>query len=233
MREQDTRTTRTATLQPRRLLDFVSPVLVGVAAVVYLMFCVFIVYVRQFGFPWFGRYLNIVIITAANVLFGIIITRKLRGKRLDPYQDHEDRMSQIGLVINQLFLVSIAATVFAAISIVLATLEMRHMQGTANCLYFVLLSLLCYRKLRIGNLNFEVYRRDRRQQESPVLQTKEVSVTRRMPAIGLVVGLVVGAFIGVESGRSIHMMILGAALGAIVGGIIGKGASGSQTGLAV
>ena len=190
MREMYTRTTRSAALQPRRLLDFVSLALVGVAAFVYFAFCAFVVYIRQFDYPWFGGYLNIVIITATDVLIGVIVIRKLRGKKLDPYQDHGDRMSQLGLVINQLFLMSIAMTLYAAITIALASLELRHVQASSNCLYFVILSAICYRKLRIDNLNFEVYRADPPGQGSPpVSQKNAVNASHQMLAMGVGLGI--------------------------------------------
>ena len=220
MREMDARTTRSAELQPRRLLDFVSPVLVGVAAFVYFAFCAFVVYIRQFDYPWFGGYLNIVIITAFNVVLGAIVIRKLRGKKLDPYQDHGDRMSQLGLVINQLFLMSIAATLYAAITITLASLELRHVQASANCLYFVVLFTIFYGKLRIDNLNFEVYRADSPGQGSPPVSQNAVNKSHQMLAMGVGLGILLGAFVGAEFGESLRVMVGGVGIGAILGATV-------------
>ena len=160
MREADTRTTRSADLQPRRLFDFVSPVLVGLAGFVYVAFCVLIVYIEQFDFPWFGGYLNIVVISATNLLIAGTIIWKLRGKKSDPYQTRGDRRSEIGLLINQMVLASIAVSTYAAISVILSSLDLRHYKAAAGCLYLIVLSANCFRKLRIDNLNFDVYRGD-------------------------------------------------------------------------
>ena len=68
-RNTDSHTVRTAELRPRRLFDFVSPAVIGLATLVYVSFVAFIIYVRQFDFPWFGGYVNIAIVTAMNLFF--------------------------------------------------------------------------------------------------------------------------------------------------------------------
>ena len=74
MRRADSRTTRKAELRPRSLFDFVSPAVFGLAIFVYVGFVVLILYVRQFGFPWFGGYFNIAGMTTVNLAFaGIIV----------------------------------------------------------------------------------------------------------------------------------------------------------------
>ena len=95
MRRADSRTTRKAELHPRRLFDFVSPVTIGIAIFVYVAFVGFIIYVRQFEFSWFGGYWNIFGITAVNLFFAGIIVQHLYGKKKDPYQAYEDRITYI------------------------------------------------------------------------------------------------------------------------------------------
>ncbi len=216
-------TTRRAELQSRRLFDFVSPVLVGVATFVYVAFCGLIVYVRQFDFPWFGGYLNIVIITAANLFFAGIIIWKLRGKKTDPHQAYEDRLSQIGLVVNQLVMVSIAATAFAAITITLASLDLRYLQPPIGCLYFQILAVICFRKLRIGNMDFDVYRGDPSKQTSySVSEDVARNISYRNAGIGLGLGMLLGAAVGAELGETLFSLISEAGVGAVLGIAIGS-----------
>lgn len=152
-------TQRQAELKPRRLFDFVSPALLSLAAAVYLFFCGFIVYMNQFDFPWFGGYTNIFIITAVNLLFVVIGWRQLRGRKLDPHQSPEDRRSRIENILLVMVLASIAASLYAVLTITLAALESRHLQPIMLGLYLQLLTLITFRAYRIDGRNFEVYRK--------------------------------------------------------------------------
>ena len=164
MRKTDSRTTRKADLQPRRLFDFVSLTLFGVALFVYIAFVVFILYMRQFNFPWFGGYGNIVGITMLNLFFAGIIAWNLYGKKRDPYQAYEDRRRQIELTVKSLVLISIAATVKIALVVILAALELRHLQPMVTSLYMQLIVVIStgtvLRTLRIEEINFQVYKED-------------------------------------------------------------------------
>lgn len=160
MQQADARTTRKAALQPRRLFDIVSPVLLGIAGFVYLAFILFIHYVNQFEFPWFGGYLNIVGITALNLFLAGAAAWHLYGKTRDPYQAYEDRISHIKVIAKQMVLISILATLFVMISITLAALEMRHLMPISKSIYFQLIILLSFRSLHIDEINFEVYKEE-------------------------------------------------------------------------
>ena len=160
MRKADTRTTRKAELRPRSLFDFVSPAVFGLAIFVYVAFVLFILYVRQFEFPWFGGYWNIAGVTAVNLVFAGIIVRTLYGKKKDPYQAYEDRARQIGASIRVLVWTSILATAFIALSIGLAAFDLRHLQPISISLYFQVLAVIGFRAFRIDDVNFEVYRED-------------------------------------------------------------------------
>ena len=154
MRKADSRTTRKAELQPRRLFDFISPTMIGLAVLVYFAFIALILYIRQFDFPWFGGYWNIVGVTAANIFFAAIVAWNMYGKKRDPYQAYEDRKRQIELVVQQMVFMSIAATTFMALEVILASLDLRDLQPTVMSLYFQLIAVICLRTLRIDNIKF-------------------------------------------------------------------------------
>lgn len=160
MRKADSRSTRKAELRRRSVLDFVSPAVLGLAIFVYVAFVLLIVYVRQFEFPWFGGYSNIVGITVANLVFAGVIVHNLYGKKKDPYQAYEDRARQIGVTIRGLVWTSILATAFVALSIGLAAFDLRHLQPITLSLYFQTVAVITFRATRIDDVNFEVYRED-------------------------------------------------------------------------
>lgn len=158
MRLADDASIRQAELKPRRLFDFVSPVLFGFALAVYVTFCLFIAYMGQFDFPWFGGYTNVVMVTIANVFLAAIGWRFLRGRKLDPHQSPEDRSLKIQNILNVLVLTSIALTLYAFLTITLAALELRHLQPVTLSAYFQILALISFQAYRIDGRDFEVYR---------------------------------------------------------------------------
>ncbi|NNL94381.1 MAG: hypothetical protein HKO64_02035, partial [Xanthomonadales bacterium] len=117
MRLADSGSRRQAELKPRRLFDFVSPVLFTFAVAVYVAFCLFIVYMNQFDYSWFGGYTNIYIITATNLFLVAIGWRQLRGRKLDPHQAPEDRRMKIQNILLIMILTSIAVTLYAGLTI--------------------------------------------------------------------------------------------------------------------
>ena len=225
MRKADVRTTRKAELRPRRLFDFISPTMIGLAMFVYFAFIVFVLYIKQFDFPWFGGYWNIVAVTATNLFFAGIIVWHLYGKKLDPYQAYEDRIREIELVVKSLVFVSIAATLFIAIVVVLASLDLRHVQPAVQSLYFQLIAVLSLRTLRIDTINFEVYKEDPNEKKSYMMseeRTENENSSHRNTGVGVGLGLSFGAALGLLFGETLFSLVIGAGLGIILGIGIGS-----------
>lgn len=160
MRETNSDKMRKAELRPRSLLDFTTPLAIGVLIATYLGFVALVIYIRQFDFPWFGGYLNIAGITALNLFLAAFVYRRVYGKKIDPYQSSEDRMAQTTTIVNALISVSIAATLFIAIEIILGAFEMRHLKSITQCFYHLVIATLCLRVYLPNKPDFEVYRRD-------------------------------------------------------------------------
>lgn len=226
MRKTDARTTRKADLSPRRLFDFISPAMIGVSICVYFAFIALTLYIRQFDLPWFGGYWNIVGVTASNLFLAGIVAWNMYGKKQDPYQASEDRRRQIELVAQQMVFVSIAATVFIAIEVILASLQLRDLQPMVQSLYFQLLAVICLRTLRIDNINFAVYKADPvagvNIAESEIVNGEEGSY--RYASVGLYVGIGIGILSGafiLVAGGTVKGFIMGAAIGMVVGAILG------------
>ncbi|NKB69333.1 MAG: hypothetical protein GKR89_19860 [Candidatus Latescibacteria bacterium] len=223
MRKADARTTRKAELHPRRLFDFISPTLIGLVLLVYFAFVGLILYIRQFDFPWFGGYWNIVGVTAANLLFAGIVCWNLYGVKRDPYQSYEDRKRHLSLIAKQMVFMSIAMTLFIAIIVVFASLDMRPLQAGVTSIYLQLMAVIGFRTLRIDSLDFDVYKGDPNHTESTGPNEQETEQGQIPPgntamSTGLSLGLVFGAGVGLVFGE----LAIGAGLGMILGIIIGS-----------
>lgn len=160
-RKPDRRATRKAELRRRRILDYVSPMLLGTVAAVYVAFVGFVAYVDTFGFPWFGGYMNVAFITLMNALFALLSWRVVYARHKDPYMSAPDRARMIEVTIASLSIISIATTIYTMLSISLGVIDMRHLSPIATSVYFQLVSVAALRRTRIDDVNFEVYREDR------------------------------------------------------------------------
>lgn len=160
MRNANMRSTRTAELQPRRFFDFVSPVLFSVAILLFLGAIVFVAYVKQFDYPWFGGYENIAILTLANLFFAGIVVWKIYGKKLNPHEANEDRNRNIQATARVMVLTSIAVTLFLIINVTLRALDMRDLMPGALSLYFQLLVVISLQAYLVDIKNPDVYRED-------------------------------------------------------------------------
>ena len=165
MRNANSRTTRKAELHPRRLFDFISPTFIGMAIFMYSALILFVLYIYQFQFHWGSKaFIMIILLTAGNLLFAGIIIWNLYGKKINPYQAYKDRIRQIELVVKTLVFMSIAMTMFLAISVVFDKFDSDNLMPTVMSVYFQLLAVISFQTvtpiLQIDNTNFEVYKED-------------------------------------------------------------------------
>jgi len=160
MRKANSRTTRKAELHPRRLFDFVSPTLVSMAIFSYIVVMLLVLYVIRHPFPGFAGPINIVMITALNLLFAGAVIRFLSGKKGNPHQAHADRLKGIAIAVKMMVLTSIAVNVFLAIVFVLPALGLRNLGDLFQMLFFQLCVVIGSQALRIDNIDFEVYKED-------------------------------------------------------------------------
>ena len=147
-----------AVLQPRRLTDFVSKELLGTAAVIFVIFVGFIVYVDQFDYPWFGGYLNVLIISGTYLFFGSIIYRAMYGKVKNPHQSYEDRKIDIQTLIRQCLSMAIAVTLYAMLQISLRAFGLEAFKAITISLYFHVIGFLAMQWSRLNSINFDVYK---------------------------------------------------------------------------
>ena len=162
MKEANRKTTRTANLQSRNLFDFVSPFLVGFAALTFLVFIGLVQYIKLDPFKGFGGDLNILILVLVNLFFGVLVFRSIYGKKRNPHQDHEDRIQGIKTTVNLMLIISIAVTAYAGLNLALHGLGLEKYLPVMLCLYYQFITILSYKVYRIGSTNFDVYKGDLR-----------------------------------------------------------------------
>lgn len=160
MRKTDSRSIRKAELQPRRLFDFISPILLGIVIFVYVAFIIFILYFKRFNYSWFGGNMNIIISTGAYILFIVIAVWNIYGKKLDPFQSFKDRRRQISLIVNQLAFISIGMILYTTFSIVAHAYELRYLESIFMSIYFQLIAIVSFRNIQMEDINFEVYKEE-------------------------------------------------------------------------
>ncbi len=223
-------TTRKAELHPRRLLDFISPRLIGLAVLVYLAFIAFVVYMRQFEYPWFGGYENVAVMTGMNLFLAGILLWNIYGKKQDPYQAYEDRKRHIDHFAKQMVFVSISATLFGIIQVVIKAIDLDDFDPMIMSLYFQLIAVISLRAIRIDKIDFEVYKSDPSQEsneEKSYLISEETAENDKHSPIYKMVGLSFGLSFGIalafKEGATISGIILIGGVGGGIGLILGIG----------
>jgi hypothetical protein len=139
--------TRKAVLQRRGLFDFVSPVVVFLAALVGVAFFAFMIHAIHFRVPAFEAstgYFILGVVALSYVFSGIWMYKTLYGKKLNPYESHADRMHTIGLGVRGTFYTGIAADVYLPILFTLDMTGLHAWMPVAQSAFFaVFASLMC------------------------------------------------------------------------------------------
>jgi len=161
MRNTDNRTNRKADLQSRRLFNYISPLLLGAAIFMYFTFLISVLALNNFIFTE-NIIINIVTLTAVNILFIVIAIINLSGKKRDPYQASTDRDTQIKSSLHSLAFVSIFVSIFIIIHTLTNRYEMNYLEIIINSLYFQILAVFglgnLIRNFKIEETNFDVYK---------------------------------------------------------------------------
>jgi len=102
-------TKRKAALKRRGLFDFVSPIAVWLAALAYLLFVPFALYVSD---DTAAQALFIGALTFDYALTAFTVYRELYGKKSDPFENHAGRLYTIGLRVRSSLYSCIAVALF-------------------------------------------------------------------------------------------------------------------------
>ena len=163
MRKSDTRTTRKAQLNPRRLYNFISPTILGFALFL-IIACILIFYsMHQFQFhPSNDTFIITVTLILSNALYAGIIYWNIYGKKINPYQATKDRLNQIEVTVKSLVFMSIAASLFLILNGIVENNNLDYLESALMSMYLQLIIFIglgtILRNLRIENIDFEVYK---------------------------------------------------------------------------
>jgi hypothetical protein len=135
---------RKASLQRRGLFDFISPYTVGLAAVLYMLFCALAIHIARNPFPGFaGPGINIGIVTLGYLLQAAVIYARLYGRRTDPLETRAERGHWTGLIVKACVYSCIASVAFLSLDFVLALLDQQRWEPFAQSAFFTFCAFLC------------------------------------------------------------------------------------------
>ncbi|MEX0297934.1 MAG: hypothetical protein AB3N28_02605 [Kordiimonas sp.] len=163
IRENYTAKTRTAELKPRRLFDFVSPIGLGAAVILFTTMMILYISSRDFSVqPNIEIYATIIGMTGAQVMFAAIVASHLYGKKINPYMSYEDQLTQIKVVANIMLFASIGASVFMTVTHLVDEYSLEVIDPVLSSVYFQFCVVFgvgfAFRTLRIEKLNLEGFR---------------------------------------------------------------------------
>ncbi|WP_417452061.1 hypothetical protein [Kordiimonas sp.] len=163
MRKTFTQKRRAATLAPRRMSQFVSPALVLLAGMLYLLWLAFYLSDKGPVSVWGGEvYATLGMITGMNLFYVFYLRRMVFGKKIDPYRTDEDRDRQLRVMAKVYTLSSIGISLFLGLTQAADRFGFEVFDPTLVSFYLQLCAVtglgLVFRSITVGSLNFEVYR---------------------------------------------------------------------------
>ena len=155
---------RTTELRRRRLVDFVSPTLLLIAALTNVGFIASVIYdYRHFDLPGFKAVGVIASIAFMLLVFAVSIGIALRAPKPDPYQAQQDRSNTIRQSVNQALALCIAYPVPLTVWLTIRIFDPDLPEPVIASLYCqgIALALLWPSfRYRVDKVDFDVYRPD-------------------------------------------------------------------------
>lgn len=133
---------RTAILQRRGLFDFVSPFVVFLAVLSYLLFAAFTIYLQQHPFLGFAGLINIVAVTLVYALNAFVVYAVLYGKKGNPLETHAGRLHTIGLAVKSSVYSCIVIVAYLSLNFSLRLLDLQRWEPFALSIFFVITALV-------------------------------------------------------------------------------------------
>jgi hypothetical protein len=133
---------RTAVLQRRGLFDFISPFVVALAVLCYLLFVAFVIYIREHPFPGFAGLFNIGGITLVYAVNALIVYMMLYGRNRNPLDTHAARLHAISVTVKSSVYSCIVIVVYLSLTFSLGMLDLRRWEPFVLSIFFVICALL-------------------------------------------------------------------------------------------
>lgn len=165
MKQADTRTIKSAKLAPRNLFQFISPALLAVVVIAYIGLVIFAYALEGFEFELGSKAFTVSIALLLGYLFFFgMIAWLIYGKKLDPYQSHEDRIKTVSLVIKTYCFTMIACAFFLGFAVAVSTFNLKSLMPTAMSFFLQFIAVLStgfmLHKSRLEDIDFDVYKAD-------------------------------------------------------------------------
>ncbi len=165
MRKAKSKSKRSADLRRRGLTDLVSPPLLGMAVLLFAGAILFDLYVHDFAVTWGHDTIQRALVMAVtNGLLAIVGAWTLHARKLDPHQSAEDRIQRMSVNLRSLLYVSMALSVFIAITAADDAYNLDAVDAVIMSVYFQAIALLSLgytlRNLKLDDIDFDVYKND-------------------------------------------------------------------------
>lgn len=161
MRNQNQDTTRSAELNPRGLLNFVSPIRL-LMTISTLVICVFVMLtLSDFNI---GEKEAILLgsMGLANALFIVLGYILIHGKKLDPHQSAADRHNATAVVITSYTSISMLISVFFIFNLSVDEFSLHAWEPMFNSLYWLSIMFLStgsmLKHVNVEDINYDVYK---------------------------------------------------------------------------
>jgi hypothetical protein len=132
---------RKAVLRRRGLFDFISPVVVFLAGLSYVLVVALVLYIRQHPLPGSGGLTNIVFVTLVWLFFAFLVYGSLYGRNRVPMAPHAVRLDTIGVVVRTIVYTCIGFTVFTSLELTLGLLHLTSWGLFVLGVFFMLATL--------------------------------------------------------------------------------------------
>jgi hypothetical protein len=133
---------RTAVLQRRGLFDFISPFVVSLAVMSYLLFIAFVIFLLRHPFTGFAGLVSIGVVTLVYALNALVVYLMLYGKKGNPFETHEGRLRTIGLAVKSSVYSCIVIVVYLSLNLALGLLDLQRWEPFALSVFFIICALL-------------------------------------------------------------------------------------------
>jgi len=165
MRKANSVSKRSAYLRRRDLTDLVSPRLLAATVMLFAGAIIFDLYVHDFAVSWgHDTIQRALVMTATNGLLASVGAWSLYGRKLDPHQSAEDRIQRISVTLKSSLYISMALSVFIAMTAADDMYNMDFIDALIVSVYFQVVSLLSLgytlSNIKPDEIDFDVYRND-------------------------------------------------------------------------
>jgi hypothetical protein len=150
---------RKAQLSPRKLTDFIGKGYLYGLAIGHVLYIVLIWYLVQHPFDGFAGYINLLGLAVIDLIFAGGIYHYVFAKKPDPLQSDDVRIQDTRRAVLLFVVSGIAVLIKLSVDLILSALDMRDYQDIVSCIYFQLIVAYIVYHYRLGDSDFEVYRK--------------------------------------------------------------------------